>query len=216
MAAGKRLVGGAIPGTGFFVHEPSSKPGPRGPAPAGKHGNKPLHLVEQEEQKVNSQLVEILERKCAKQRSRAEDEAQKRSDAETRLQTTSRELAEVRRRLEERDRQVADLCTAQRDLAGDRLAAAEYQSALKAMEVERDEAVNAARKSEVELKKFREDVGRSETEWKDQVHRLVAEMKTAQRRAEESTVELRAAQAENEELTRNAQDVVLRYEEESS
>merc|ERR1740117_2834291 len=141
MAAGKRLVGGAIPGCGVFVHESkSNKPHDRGPPPGNNRGSKPTHLVVQEEQKVNSQLVEILERKCAKQRARVEDESQRRADAETKLEGVERELAEANRRLEERDRQVSDLCTAQHGLADDRLAVARYESALAAMTVERDDA----------------------------------------------------------------------------
>lgn len=207
-------MGGAIPGTGLFCHEPKSRD--RGPAPGGSNCKKPLHLVEQEEHKVNNQLVEILERKCAKQRSRAEEEAQKRSAAEGKLEIVSSELEDAKCRLEERDRQVAELCTAQRDLADDRLAAVRSQAALTEVTAERDETRKVLRKCQAELKTFRDGAGRTETEWKDQVLRLVAEVQSAQKRAQGLAAELGAAQDEHEQLTRNAQDVVLRYEEEST
>lgn len=214
MAGGKRLVGGSIPGTGLFVHEAKSRD--RGPAPTySANANKPLPMVEQEEQKVNGQLVNILERKCAKQRRVADEESQKRVAAEANLEVVTKELAEASRKLEDRERQVNDLCSAQKSLADDRKVAAQRESALVQVQSERDEALRALKKSEAEAKKLRESSGSSESEWKDQILRLVAEVQTSQRRADELSLELEAAKKENAELTHNAQDVVLRYEEES-
>lgn len=214
MAAGKRLVGSSIPGCGVFVHEP--KPRDHAAPPKGQNANKPLHLVEQEEKRVNDQLVDILERKCAKQRSRADEETQRRTAAEAKLEAASAELDEVRHRLEERDRQVAELCTAQRDLASDRLEKTRCEASLREAQTERDELRSRLKACEAELKQFRANSGRNDTEWKDQVVRLVAEMQAAQRRADEMQKDLEASQAENEQLIANAQDVVRRYEAESA
>ncbi|CAK8992998.1 unnamed protein product [Durusdinium trenchii] len=93
----KRLVMGPSPGTGLFVHEPRASKSrySRESKDDGKS------MADQEEEKINGRLVEILERKCAKLRSRAEQE-------------------ELRPRCEELQREVCDLRAAHEKLAEDR------------------------------------------------------------------------------------------------
>ncbi|CAK9103753.1 unnamed protein product [Durusdinium trenchii] len=105
----KRLVMGPSPGTGLFVHEPRASKSrySRESKDDGKS------MADQEEEKINGRLVEILERKCAKLRSRAEQEEKNRK-------TLQEELEELRPRCEELQREVCDLRAAHEKLAEDR------------------------------------------------------------------------------------------------
>ncbi|OLQ01364.1 Pentatricopeptide repeat-containing protein, chloroplastic [Symbiodinium microadriaticum] len=90
--AGKRLVMGPSPGTGLFAHEP--RPREKG----GRYAREPPKenaLIEHEEERVNKQLVEILER------GRKAAEAQ---------------VEDLKQRLEIREQEMAVLSAAKRDL----------------------------------------------------------------------------------------------------
>ncbi|CAE8590535.1 unnamed protein product [Polarella glacialis] len=208
--AGKRLAMAPSPGTGLFVHKPKSKGGySREPLlqEAVPSGGK--NLAEQEEERVNSRLVDILERKCAKLRTRAEEEEQRRHLAEDQLE-------ELQGRLRERDKQVADLCSAQRDLAQDRQAAVQRGAALAGAQQECDLVQQTLRARDAEIKRLREKSTKSEEEWKTQILKLVTEAQQAGQRCASIEQELLAANSEQLRLTDAAQDVVQRYEDESA
>jgi len=115
----------------------------------------------------------------------------------------------------EREQQLAELRATLGELAEDRRAAAQQGAALQGAELEREEARRALRERERELRQQREEAARSGAQWREQVVKLVAEAQAAERRAVQLAEELRAALAENERLTESAQELVLRYEEES-
>eukprot|EP00933_Yihiella_yeosuensis_P083228 TRINITY_DN97421_c0_g1_i1.p1 TRINITY_DN97421_c0_g1~~TRINITY_DN97421_c0_g1_i1.p1 ORF type:complete len:552 (-),score=152.17 TRINITY_DN97421_c0_g1_i1:56-1711(-) len=210
--AGKRLVMAPSPGTGLFAQEPKARNKAKG---ADRYSREPpsdiscKSVAEQEEEKVNGRLVEILERKVAKLRSRAEEEEQKRNAAE-------QELQDVRDRLQDREQQVADLISAQRDLAEDRRVAAQGRAALEAIQKDCENAQRALQERELELKRLQEKSNKSDAAWKAQVTKLVGEMQEAVTRSKDLEAQLHTAKAENNKLTEAAQDLVRRYEEESS
>lgn len=180
-------------------------------------------MAQQEEERVNGQIVDILERKCAKLSERAEAESQQRSSAEATLVTmqaqlaaVSEELAEVQQRLVESERQVVDLCAAQRDLALDRRTAVQRGAALEEVSSRRDEVQEALRKSEAGAQSLLDESRRKEAEWKEQIVKLVAEAQTARRHTAEHEAELNSARMEVKALTESAQEVVRRYEDESA
>lgn len=215
--AGKRLVMGPSPGTGLFVHEPKPRDrGRYGKEPETKVLDGPTLMVEQEEERVNSRLVDILERKCSKLRQRADEEEQQRIALEAEKELHVAELEELRRRVQERDQQVADLCAAQRDLAEDRRAAAKQVSALQASQQQCRELQHSLQACEAELHRQRQQNNSCDAEWKAQVVQLVAEARDAGARAAELEKELAFLRGENARLAAAAQDVVLRYEEESA
>eukprot|EP00435_Cladocopium_sp_Y103_P027877 s1796_g6.t3 len=111
--AGKRLVMGASPGTGLFVHEPRQSKSRYSKEPAKEEGSANKSMAEQEEEKINGRLVEILERKCAKLRSRAEQEEKSRK-------AMQQELEELRPQFEELQQEVTQLRAAHEKLAEDR------------------------------------------------------------------------------------------------
>ncbi|CAE7263533.1 unnamed protein product [Symbiodinium natans] len=109
--AGKRLVMAPSPGTGLFAHEPRPREKGRYAREPPKETDKPL--VDHEEERVNKQLVEILERKVAKLRGRADEEERGRKAAEAQLE-------DFKQRLEIREHEMAVLSAAKRDLEEDR------------------------------------------------------------------------------------------------
>ncbi|CAJ1354899.1 unnamed protein product [Effrenium voratum] len=112
MANAKRRgsVMGASPGTGLFVHEPRAKNRYSREVPKEDGGKS---VADQEEEKINARLVEILERKVAKLRTKAEQEEQGRKVAEA-------ELEELRPQFEQLQQEAAALRHAHRELSEDR------------------------------------------------------------------------------------------------
>lgn len=215
--AGKRLVMGKSPGTGLFAQEPKSHGKAHGTLLHGAaRGAQKAPAVDQEEERVNSQLVEILERKCSKLRQRAEEEAEQRAKAEADVQAHAADLAETKRRLDERDQQIRDLCTAQRDSAEHRLAAKQQTAALSEVQAELNAARQALSDRTRELETLRAQVARADADWKRQVVQLVAEVQTSAGRTSEVLVELDASQAENARLKAGALELMGRYESESA
>lgn len=221
--ASKRLVMGPSPGTGLFAQESNKNQGrgryskeiPPPDANIGK-GSKVTMGGQQEEERINGRLLEILERKAAKLERRAQEEEQQRKVLEEQLAHTARELEQLRDQLRERDGQIGSLISAQRDLAQDRKLAAERGAELEGLRLERQEAERTLSDRERELQRINKEGSRSETEWKDQILKLVAEVRSAERRAAGFEDELQNARLENEKLTETAQEVVCRYEDESA
>eukprot|EP00913_Durusdinium_trenchii_P016651 g15651.t1 len=150
----KRLVMGPSPGTGLFVHEPRASKSrySRESKDDGKS------MADQEEEKINGRLVEILERKCAKLRSRAEQEEKNRK--------TLQEELEDRKLSCDRD---AKSCNERFVTCERRMRSGVAQQALQ----DRD----------VELRQLQEQQARSEEQWKAQIVKLVEEMRRAEQKS---------------------------------
>eukprot|EP00930_Biecheleria_cincta_P076541 TRINITY_DN63752_c0_g1_i1.p1 TRINITY_DN63752_c0_g1~~TRINITY_DN63752_c0_g1_i1.p1 ORF type:complete len:503 (-),score=127.15 TRINITY_DN63752_c0_g1_i1:26-1534(-) len=201
------------PGTGLVTHEAKS----RGKGSKGRYSkDAPSQelctgktLAEQEEERVNGRLVEILERKCSKLRCKVDEEERAKLALE-------QELQQLRKKLDDRDKQVADLCAAQRDLAQDRQTAMERGSAMEGLQQECKLAQKALRQREEELRALQQRSAQAEEQWKSQVLKLVEELQKAGHRSDGLEKELEAKKAELAQLKTGAQDVVRRYEEESA
>lgn len=216
--ASKRLVMGPSPGTGLFAHEPPAPP--TLPGKAKKAMPQSISMADKEETRVNAQLVDMLEQRCSKYRTRLEEETQRRTTAEEQLARYTQELQEARFRLEERDRQVSEMCTDHESLVEERRASAGREeatsAALQQAEAARKTAESCLRECQKQLLKLREEAGRSEAEWKEQINVVVHEAQAAEQRTRTLERQLLEARAEIDTLKQRAQDVVLRYEEESA
>lgn len=207
--ANKRLVMAPSPGTGLFVHEAKAKDrGRYGKELPVREQSPGSSLAQQEEERVNGRLVDILERKVSKLRQRADSEEQRRQEADRERAEMTQELMDLRQLLRDRDRQVADLCAAQRDLAEDRKAAPQRAAALEAAENGRTQALRELASCQAELHRQRQQSAKLEAEWKGQIQKLVTEMKASARELHDSKEELSA-------LRMSGQQVVSRYEAES-
>lgn len=195
---------GPSPGTGLFVHEPRASKSrySRESKDDGKS------MADQEEEKINGRLVEILERKCAKLRSRAEQEEKNRK-------TLQEELEELRPRCEELQREVCDLRAAHEKLAEDRQEALRRNGELANIQQQCGVAQQALQDRDVELRQLQEQQARSEEQWKAQIVKLVEEMRRAEQKSSTLAKELAASKGELQRLKAGGQDVVRRYEEES-
>mmetsp|Transcript_97096 Transcript_97096/g.274456 ORF Transcript_97096/g.274456 Transcript_97096/m.274456 type:complete len:562 (+) Transcript_97096:98-1783(+) len=219
--AGKVLMMGPSPGTGLFAHEPArGGDRERGAKRNGYARQQPTDagtkLAQVEEERVNTQLVGILERKVNKMRDRAEAAEEKLGVVEAKMAKDAEELEELRRRVEERDQQVADLCAAHQGFAEDQRAAAQTAAALRGAESGLGDAQRALHECQRDLAKQRDGAASAEAEWKDQIVKLVAGEEVAKRRVAELEAELHAARDDKARLTQTAQEVVCRYEEESA
>lgn len=199
---------GASPGTGLFVHEPRQSKSRYSKEPAKEEASAHKSMAEQEEEKINGRLVEILERKCAKLRSRAEQEEKSRK-------AMQQELEELRPQFEELQQEVTQLRAAHEKLAEDRHEALRRNGELANIQQQCGLAQQALQDRDVELRQLQEQHGRAEEQWKAQIVKLVEEMRKAEQKSQTFIKELAASKGELQRLKAGGQDVVRRYEEES-
>jgi len=207
---------GASPGTGLFVQEPKRDKGRYARDPPTEVPSKHVRIVEQEEERVNAQLVEILERKCAKLRQKVEEESHQRRTAQEQLTTKTAELEVLQVQLEEKERQIADLCHAQREFSEDRRKAVQSNLALGSKEQELQQARATLRKCEQDLQNLRASGARTEGEWKEQILKLVTESQSDKEQCKHLQEELQKSKAQCAHLTEKAQELIQRYEDESA
>lgn len=203
--AGKRLVMGPSPGTGLFAHEP--RPREKG----GRYAREPPKenaLIEHEEERVNKQLVEILERKVAKLRGRADEEERGRKAAEAQVE-------DLKQRLEIREQEMAVLSAAKRDLEEDRQEAVRRRAELEGVQQDCVKSQAALRERDGEMQRLEEQRQQDEEKWKAQILKLLGEVKKVEQTSASLSQELAASKAELARMKAGGQDVVRRYEEES-
>jgi len=165
-------------------------------------------MAEQEEEKINGRLVEILERKCAKLRSRAEQEEKSRK-------ALQEELEDLRPRFEELQQEASQLRAAHGKLAEDRQEALRRNGELANIQQQCGVAQQALQDKDVELRQLQEQHARAEEKWKAQIVKLVEEMRKAEQKSQTLVKEVTASKGELQRLKAGGQDVVKRYEEES-
>jgi len=172
-------------------------------------------MAQQEEERVNGQLVDILERRCAKLQKQLEEQTEGRSTAEGKLAAAAEELEELRPKVQNYEEQIKRFCSVQHDIVEERKAAAGQASALHLCESQRDEALRALAEKERVMQKLKDEFQQKEAGWKQEIMKLVAEAEASTKRAAEAEARARAEKEEAVRLTENAQDLVRRYEEES-
>eukprot|EP00419_Tripos_fusus_P012061 CAMPEP_0172663458 /NCGR_PEP_ID=MMETSP1074-20121228/5940_1 /TAXON_ID=2916 /ORGANISM="Ceratium fusus, Strain PA161109" /LENGTH=467 /DNA_ID=CAMNT_0013479461 /DNA_START=58 /DNA_END=1458 /DNA_ORIENTATION=- len=173
-----------------------------------------------EEERVNSQLVEILERKCAKLRQRAEAEEQCRRatdakllEADLRLAADTAKLQQQRRRLEVHEHEQAAACARASE---EGVLAAEHAAALQTESVDCRDARHELGQRALEVQQMREEAEKGETAWQQQILKLIAEVQAAQAHAGDLEVRATEATQERIKLQEHSQELMQRFEEESA
>eukprot|EP00929_Paragymnodinium_shiwhaense_P027833 TRINITY_DN16251_c0_g1_i1.p1 TRINITY_DN16251_c0_g1~~TRINITY_DN16251_c0_g1_i1.p1 ORF type:complete len:622 (+),score=186.57 TRINITY_DN16251_c0_g1_i1:116-1981(+) len=192
----------------------ASRGGPAGNG-AGAVAPSKVRMVEKEEERVNAQLVDILERKCSKLRKSVEEEAERRRVAENQVAPLAAEVESLRRQLQEKLGVIGNMESAHQALLGDRNAAHRAGAAAQCAEAGRDEARRALEGCRADLERQRAEQQRGEAEWKAQILKLVTSEQEAAQRAEAFRGELEELREKRDVQMAGAKDLMSRYEEES-